>query len=145
MKYLVLAVCLVGCGGGGNPGGVGGNGGSAGNGGGSGAGGGGTSGAPDCGGGLETSCDVPSDNGAHTCSDYVAISAAGVQQANTWCTNPSYVGGTVLPGCCNHDGAIARCVFSPTEGGTSTEWFLSGTVAAAQSACDNESGAFTAL
>jgi hypothetical protein len=106
--------------------------------------GGGTRAASDCTGSFHTSCDVPNDNGAHTCSDFAAISTAGVEQANTWCTNPTYVGGTVLP-CCNHAGAVARCVFSPTEGGTSTEWFLSGSVAAAQSACAGKSGAFTAL
>jgi hypothetical protein len=95
-----------------------------------------------CGGSFETSCDLPNDNGAHTCYDVVEGDAAAVQQAKTTCSSaPS--NGTVLSACCNHDGAVARCVFTPTSGGQSTEWFLSGTVAAAQSACAGKNGTFT--
>jgi hypothetical protein len=54
------------------------------------------------------------------------------------------VSGTLLNACCNPKG-IARCIFTPAAGGTSTEWFLSGSVAAAQSACAGKNGNFTAL
>lgn len=117
MKYFLLVLCLAGCGGG-------------------------DAGASDCGGSLETSCDVPSDNGAHTCYDVVAVDDAGLARAKTTCAG-SATSGSVLGGCCGHDAAVARCVFLPTEGGTSTEWFLSGSVAGAQSACASKGGTFT--
>jgi hypothetical protein len=97
-----------------------------------------------CGGMLESSCDLPNDNGAHTCYDVVVGDAAALQQAKTSCSSQT-TGGTVLGACCSHAGAIARCVFMPTSGGMSTEWFLSGTVAAAQSSCTSKNGTFTAL
>jgi hypothetical protein len=106
--------------------------------------GGSSSSSSDCGGAFETSCDVPSDNGVHTCYDVVAGDAAGVQQAKMTCAGQA-TNGTVVSGCCTHDGAVARCVFTPTVGGMSTEWFLSGTVTAAQSACTSKNGTFTAL
>jgi hypothetical protein len=105
--------------------------------------GGSSGGASDCG-TFEASCDVPSDNGVHTCYDVVVADAAAVQQAKTTCASQA-TSGSVLAGCCNHDVAVARCIFSPTQGGTSTEWFLSGTVASAQSACASKNGAFTAF
>ena len=97
-----------------------------------------------CGGTVETSCDVSNDNGLHTCYDYVAPDAASLQTAKSDCTS-ARANGTVLPACCDHSGAIARCVYTPTIGGTDTVWFLSGTVAAAQSACSSQNGAFAAL
>ena len=106
--------------------------------------GGGSNDTSNCGGTFETSCDLPSDNGAHTCYDVVENDPAGVQQTKTTCSSAPN-NGTVLSACCNHDGAVARCVFTPTSGGQSTEWFLSGTVAAAQDSCTNKSGTFTAL
>jgi hypothetical protein len=98
-----------------------------------------------CGSAATSSCDLPSDNGVHTCYDVVVADAAAVQREKTSCAGPAS-NGTVLPACCNHNGAIARCVFTPSVGGaTSTEWFLSGSVATAQSSCSSKSGAFTAL
>jgi len=104
-----------------------------------------TSGTNNCAGSLEESCDVPNDSGGgHTCYDVVTVDAAHLQQAKMTCTFAG-AGGTVLSGCCSQTGAIARCVFQPSVGGTSTEWFLSGTVANAQSVCSGKNGAFTAL
>jgi hypothetical protein len=103
-----------------------------------------TNGTDACGGSLASSCDVPNDNGVHTCYDVVSTDGTALQQQKTNCASAA-TGGTVLPGCCSHAGAIARCVFVPTVGGTSTEWFLSGPVANAQSACSGKNGAFTAL
>jgi hypothetical protein len=99
---------------------------------------------PDCTGPFESSCDLPNDNGLHTCYDVVVADAAGVRETKTTCAGPPS-GGTVLPACCKRDGAIARCVFMPTHGGVSTEWFFSGSVATAQASCDSKSGTFTAL
>lgn len=98
----------------------------------------------ECGGELVTSCELPADRGAHTCYDVVSIDAAHAADANRTCVGP-YSNGTVIPACCNHSGAIARCVFRPSAGGTSTEWFLSGSVADAEGVCQSKSGTFTAL
>jgi hypothetical protein len=106
--------------------------------------GGSSSSSSDCGGAFAASCDVPSDNGVHTCYDVVAVDAAGAQQAKMTCAGQT-TNGTVLPACCTHDGAVARCVFTPTVGGMSTEWFLAGTVSTAQAACASKNGTFTAL
>ncbi len=101
-----------------------------------------TSSTADCGAPFETSCDVPSDNGVHTCYDVVVADAAALQRAMSTCAGQA-TNGTVLSACCNHANAVARCVFTPTSGGTSTEWFLSGTLTTAQSACAGKGGAFT--
>jgi hypothetical protein len=105
--------------------------------------GGGSSGTASCGGEFEVSCDVPNDNGVHTCYDVTALDGPGLQQAKMTCTGPG-TNGSVLPACCNHDTAIARCLFS-TASGSSTEWFLSGGVGQAQSACQGKTGVFTSL
>ncbi len=101
-------------------------------------------GSSQCASNIETSCDVPNDNGAHTCYDVTGLNGdGGVQASNVVCTGTAH--GTVLTSCCNHAGAIARCVFMATNGATSTEWFLSGSVSDAQSACSGKQGTFTTL